>query len=110
MLQRELQGELVAFRAQAADDAHRDIGEIGLPAERLPREHVRDITSMNGMSTAARASRMQRWYGCSGGIDDDEIDALAPRLLDPVDQLGFRMLWKVASRAPPDGPVRRAGR
>lgn len=87
MLQTKLNGGLVAERAQPTDDGHGLVAEPALVAPLLARVHVADVhLDERDRHAQQRVPQRDRVVREGGGVDDDRVDALAARCVDPVDQ------------------------
>src|SRR5438105_2995484 len=91
-LQYVVESKVIPAAAQAADGPDRQVGKIRAMPEWLARV---DIGEMNlderdgdpGKRIAQRNASMR----VGGRVEDDEADAVAARLLNPVDQLAFEI-------------------
>ena len=71
---RAAQGERIALRPETRDAAYRDVGEIGLPAEFLPRVHIADV-HLDERNADAEQGVAQRDAGMGEGarVQQDEV-------------------------------------
>ena len=84
-----LQAEFIALRAQAADDADRDIREIGMVTERLATMHVRDMNFDHRFrDRGKRVGQRHRRMRIGSRVDHDAV-RIVTRGVQPVDQLMF---------------------
>ena len=94
MLHRGAQRVVVARHAEAANNAHREIGKIGFVSERLPGMHVGEVHLDKGELCAGKRIAKRDTGVCkSTWVDDYEVRALG-RGMNAIDELAFVVALK----------------
>ena len=94
MLHRGAQRVVVARHAEAANNAHREIGKIGFVSEWLPGMHVGEVHLDKGKLCAGqRVAKRDAGVGKSAWINDHEVRALCGGM-NAIDELAFMIALK----------------
>src|SRR5438270_10484070 len=91
-LQCVVESKVIPAAAQAADGSDRQVGKVRAVPESLARVDIGEVNLDErdgdpGKRIAQRNARMR----VGSRVEDDEADAVAARLLNPVDQFGFEI-------------------